>query len=238
MKESVQCWAVVPAAGTGTRMGADIPKQYLPLCGKPVIEHTLGRLAAVEAVTGVVVAVAEGDPRWSSLRLGFNKPLIRVNGGAERCHSVLNALDELIFRGEEGGWVLVHDAARPCVRVADIKRLISAVREWPDGGLLGAPVSDTVKRADGEGRVLSTVDREGLWRALTPQMFPLQRLHAALSDAVSRRLLVTDEASAIELAGGVPRMVEGCADNIKITRPADLAMAEFFLRQQENAPCV
>ncbi len=236
MNETFRRWAVVPAAGTGSRMGAEIPKQYLPLCGRPVIEHTLRRLASVEGIGGIVVAVGENDSWWPRLQMGLVKPLISVTGGAERCHSVLNALDELKRRGEEG-WVLVHDAARPCVRVADIERLISAVEGRTTGGLLGTPVSDTVKRTDGRGEVLSTVDREGLWRAFTPQMFPLGPLYRALGDAVARGERVTDEASAMELAGHAPLMVEGHADNIKITRPADLAMAEFFLRQQERESC-
>ncbi len=239
MKEAVQCWAVVPAAGTGSRMGTEIPKQYLSLCGRPVIEHTLRRLACVESVAGIVVAVSQSDSRWSDIRPSLAKPLLQVTGGAERCHSVLNALDHLLAQGEaEDGWVLVHDAARPCVRVADIERLATLLAEGGSaGGLLGTPVCDTVKRADGDGRVLSTVNRSGLWRALTPQMFPLGVLYEALKDAIARGQLVTDEASAMELAGHTPLMVEGHADNIKITRPADLAMAEFFLRQQGEQSC-
>ncbi len=237
MQESVQCWAVVPAAGTGSRMGTAVPKQYLPLGNAMLIEHTLRRLAAAHCITGIVVAVGEADDRWSDVAADVGKPVITVAGGAERCHSVLHALGELMAREQPDEWVLVHDAARPCVRVDDIERLAFAVRGHSVGGLLGIPLSDTVKRVDREGAVIRTVDRQGLWRALTPQMFRLRLLHDALSAATVAGELVTDEASAMELAGYSPLMVEGGADNIKVTRPADLAMADFFLRQQERVPC-
>ncbi len=237
MRNSPRCWAVVPAAGIGSRMGTDIPKQYLPLNGRPVIEHTLQRLASVEEVAGIVVAVGDHDSWWSTIRPLPHKPLIRVSGGAERCHSVLNALETLHERGVSEEWVLVHDAARPCVRRDDVERLIRTVGETGKGGLLGAPVCDTVKRVDEEGCVIATVERTGLWRAFTPQMFPLGALHRALVDAMEKGELVTDEASAMELAGHRPLMVEGRGDNIKITRPADLALAELFLRRQEEESC-
>ncbi len=234
MKELVQCWAVVPAAGTGSRMGANIPKQYLPLGGSTIIGHTLQRLASSSCIAGIVVAVGADDEWWPTAKPDIGKPLVVVTGGAERCHSVLNATNKLITMGLRDEWVLVHDAARPCVRVTDIEKLVSTLHNSSAGGLLGAPVNDTVKRADGGGNIVATVDREGLWRALTPQMFRLQLLHDALASAISTRELVTDEASAMELAGYTPQLVEGHADNIKITRPADLAMAEFFLQQQDN----
>lgn len=234
MKEPVQCWAVVPAAGIGSRMGTDIPKQYLPLCGGTIIEHTLRRLASADSVVGIVVAVGADDEWWSTIKPDINKPVVTVTGGAERCHSVLNALDKLLVMVRSDEWVMVHDAARPCVRAADIEKLVSALLHSPAGGLLGMPVNDTVKRADEDGTVIATVDRDGLWRALTPQMFRLQPLHDALASAIADRRVVTDEASAMELAGYTPQLIEGHSDNIKITRPADLAMAEFFLQQQDN----
>jgi len=235
MKKSVQCWAVVPAAGIGSRMEADIPKQYLPLRGGTIIEHTLRRLALVDCVVGIVVAVGQDDEWWSTIKPDINKPLITVTGGVERCHSVLNALDKLLTKTRSDEWVMVHDAARPCVRVADIEKLVLALLRSPAGGLLGMPVNDTVKRADEDGTVIATVERDGLWRALTPQMFRLQPLRDALASAIANRRLVTDEASAMELAGYAPHLIEGHSDNIKITRPADLAMAEFFLQQQDNS---
>ncbi len=235
MKELVQCWAVVPAAGTGSRMGEKIPKQYLSLRGSTIIEYTLQRLASSNCVAGIVVAVAADDERWSTVKPDIDKPLVTVNGGVERCHSVLNAVNKLITMGQQNEWVLVHDAARPCVRVADIERLVSTLQDSPVGGLLGTPVNDTVKRTDSSGMIVTTVEREGLWRALTPQMFRIRPLHDALVSAISARKLVTDEASAMELAGFEPLLIEGHADNIKITRPSDLVMAEFLLQQQDSS---
>lgn len=233
---STRYWAVVPAAGTGRRMGSETPKQYLPLAGRPVIEHTLRRLAAHPAISGIVVAVREEDHFWTELQptLELSVPLHAVHGGVERCHSVLNALEALALLSDSEDWVLVHDAARPCLTQNDISRLIEALREHPAGGLLGTPVSDTVKQIGGTGEIAATVDREHLWRALTPQMFRRKALHDALQGALSAGLLVTDDASAMELAGWAPRMVEGRADNIKITSPGDLALAEFYLARQED----
>jgi 2-C-methyl-D-erythritol 4-phosphate cytidylyltransferase len=229
-------WAVVPAAGIGTRVGGERPKQYLSLCGKTVIEHSLQRLLTHTKIAGVVVALGPDDLYGKNLlekTLICEKPLIAVNGGAERCHSVLNALRRLSEFAGPHDWVLVHDAVRPCLRHDDIDKLIDAVSRHPDGGLLGVQVSDTVKRAGSSGEVLETLDRNELWRAQTPQIFQLAALTQALSDAVERQLNVTDEAAAMSLAGAVPIMVEGHPDNIKITYLTDLALAQFYLRQQE-----
>lgn len=228
-----RCFVVVPAAGSGRRMGAQVPKQYLPLAGRTVIEHTLTRITSHARITHTVVAINPGDRWWPDVaaRLGLAR-LEVAEGGSERCHSVLNALDRLAVSAHDNDWVLVHDAARPCVRAGDIERLVTTLMDHPVGGLLGLPVSDTVKRADGRHEVLETVNREGLWRALTPQMFRLGPLREALRAAVIADRLVTDEASAMELAGYRPRMVEGQADNIKITRPGDLALAELYLQLQ------
>jgi len=213
-------------------MGGDRPKQYLPLAGRTVIEHTLSRLGGHPGVNGVVVALAPDDPYWTGVAPMLKVPLYTVDGGEERCHSVLNALRRLREVASPEDWVLVHDAARPCLRSDDIDRLIEQAGSHRIGGLLGVPVSDTVKRADSEGEVMETVDRTGLWRALTPQMFRIEVLYEALLAALERGLVVTDEASAIEAAGFRPLMVAGHADNIKITHPADLALAELFLKQQ------
>ncbi|MFP5507268.1 MAG: 2-C-methyl-D-erythritol 4-phosphate cytidylyltransferase, partial [Gammaproteobacteria bacterium] len=178
------------------------------------------------------VAVAGGDPYWPTLRCELPCPLIVAPGGAERADSVLNALQVLRERAADDDWVLVHDAARPCVRADDLRRLIDALRDDPVGGLLAVPVRDTMKQATDDGRCAATVDRSRLWHALTPQMFRLGALRAALIAAHTDGIAVTDDASALEHAGQRPRLVEGHADNIKITRPEDLALAEFFLRQQ------
>ncbi len=229
-------WAVVPAAGIGSRMQAAVPKQYLKLAGRCVIEHTLARLCAHPAIEAVVVSLSATDEWWQGLDTNcFDKPIITVEGGAERCHSVLNGLAALSGRAGSDDWVLVHDAARPCLRLEDIDRLIEQLSTHSAGGLLGLPVADTMKRTDVGGEVVDTVSRDGLWRALTPQMFRLQALKQALECALEDGYLVTDEASAMEYAGHRPLMVEGFADNIKITRPQDLALAALYLQQQERA---
>lgn len=229
-------WAVVPAAGVGRRMGADIPKQYLRLGGRTVLEHTLtalaGPLTDIGALAGVVVAISAEDPYWSGLSIELACPLLTAPGGAERADSVLNALAALYEQAADADWVLVHDAARPCVRREDLATLIAELRDDPVGGLLAVPVRDTMKQADAEQRCAATVDRNRLWHALTPQMFRLGALRDALQTARAAGIAVTDDASAMEHAGLRPRLVEGHADNLKITRPEDLALAEFYLRQQ------
>ena len=222
----------MPAAGAGNRMGAEIPKQYLSLANKRVIEHSLERLSAHPRIGGVVVVLGPHDRWWRERKPGNGSWLRRVDGGAERCHSVLNGLRALADEAGEDDWVLVHDAARPCVHPADIERLIDELADHPVGGLLGVAVRDTMKRTDPSGNVRETVRREGLWHALTPQMFRLGLLTRALQEAIVSGCLVTDEAQAIELVGEVPRIVEGRPDNIKITRPEDMSLAELFLRRQ------
>ncbi len=215
-------------------MGAAIPKQYLPLLGSTVIEHTVRCFLTHARIKGVVVVIAPHDPHWDQLQLKNAASLLIAEGGVERYHSVLNGLAKLAGVAQPHDWVLVHDAARPCIRHADVDHLIATLADYPAGGLLGVPVSDTVKRADSQGNVLETVSRVGLWRALTPQMFRLDDLSRALRHVVDNNLIVTDEAAAMELAGFSPRMVAGHADNIKITHPQDLALAELYLKQQEN----
>ncbi len=225
-------WALVPAAGVGRRMQADRPKQYLDLGGRPVLLHTLEALYACSHIAGVVVARNTDDPWWAALSFSFDRPLWEAPGGAERADSVRNGLSVLAEHAHDDDWVLVHDAARPCLRLADIERLIETLRDHPVGGLLAVPVRDTMKQADAGGAVAATLDRSRLWHALTPQMFRLDALRQALARAHARGETVTDESSAMELAGLHPRLVEGHADNIKITRPEDLALAGFFLKQQ------
>lgn len=233
-----QFWAVIPAAGVGKRMQADRPKQYLPLHNKTVIEHTLDRLLSLDEITGVILSISEGDEYWPELEYTTDKPLLIASGGKERCDSVLNALSLLSLKIDqtENIWVLVHDAARPCVRPEDIQHLIKIASSKDDGGLLALPVRDTMKRSlsNESSQVESTVEREGLWHALTPQMFSLNLLMDALSVAQQKKLLVTDDASAMELAGYHPQLVEAHEDNIKITRAFDLKLAELFLQNQSD----
>lgn len=221
-------WCVVPAAGRGLRVGGDRPKQYLPLGGRLLIEHTLDRLARHPRVAGLLVVLSSGDELWPGISALQGKPVLTTLGGAERCDSVLAGLQALPADVNDGDFVLVHDAARPCVRLADISRLIELGTQG-DGGLLGAPLRDTLKRADEAGRSALTEPRELRWRAFTPQMFRRGALSAALGEASRRGVTVSDEAMAMELAGHAPLLVEGAEDNIKVTTAADFALAEFLL---------
>ncbi|BAO44572.1 2-C-methyl-D-erythritol 4-phosphate cytidylyltransferase [Thiolapillus brandeum] len=218
----------MPAAGAGRRMGADIPKQYLQIHGKAVIDWTLETLLSHEDIETVTVALSSQDEYWPDTQSAADHRIQTVAGGRERCHSVLNALEALSQENDENDWVLVHDAARPCVRPEDISRLVQQASAH-GGGVLGVPVHDTMKRTDTQGRILETVERDRLWHAFTPQMFPLGKLHDSLQAALAAGIAVTDEASAMEWAGCQPLMVEGASSNIKITRPADLLLAEFYL---------
>ncbi|MCF5891062.1 2-C-methyl-D-erythritol 4-phosphate cytidylyltransferase [Aeromonas veronii] len=218
--------AIVPAAGIGSRMGADCPKQYLQLAGKTILEHTLERLLSHPAIAQVIVALALHDRWFEALPVAADPRIVRVEGGAERAFSVLNGLH--VAQGE---WVLVHDAARPCLTHGDLDALIATAMNC-GGAILGSRVRDTMKRSDGEGNIIATVEREQLWHALTPQMFPTRALKRALEEGLLLGATITDEASAMERAGFAVRMVEGRADNIKVTRPEDLSLAGLFLSQQ------
>jgi 2-C-methyl-D-erythritol 4-phosphate cytidylyltransferase len=221
-------WCVVPAAGRGTRVGGDCPKQYLPLAGRPLIEHTLERLAAHPRIAGLLVTLSAADEHWPRITSLNGKPVLTAIGGVERCDSVLAGLDALPESVGGDDFVLVHDAARPCVRLVDIGRLID-LASAAGGGLLGAPLRDTLKRADAAGRSSLTEPRDQRWRAFTPQMFRRGPLSAALREAARRGVNPSDEAMAMEQAGFAPLLVEGAEDNIKVTTAADFALAEFLL---------
>jgi 2-C-methyl-D-erythritol 4-phosphate cytidylyltransferase len=234
MSDPVRFHAIVPAAGAGARMGADLPKQYLVLAGRTVLEHSLDVLLACERVETVVLVLSAGDEHWPRIRDRYtNHRLKTASGGAERCHSVLNGLDQLAGTASGDDWVLVHDAARCCVRHEDVELLMTTLETDPVGGLLGTPVADTLKQVGSDDLVQRTVDREGMWRALTPQMFRLGPLRDALQLAIGQGVMVTDDAAAMEMAGQRPRMIQGHADNIKVTRPADLQLAEFYLQSRK-----
>lgn len=218
-------------------MNSPVPKQYLPLLGRLVILHTLERLCAHARIQGVLVGVAPDDQDWQQLATNLKrlpKFLGTSDGGVTRAHTVLNGLKALAKHAKPDDWVLVHDAVRPCVRRDDIDKLIAAVSAGEEGGLLAFPVADTVKRVDNAGRVLETISREGLWRAATPQMFRIDKLAQALEQAMKTGKEITDEASAIEAIGGQPRVVACHGDNIKITLPQDLALAELYMKQQQG----
>ncbi|MBK5937010.1 MAG: 2-C-methyl-D-erythritol 4-phosphate cytidylyltransferase [Halorhodospira halophila] len=231
-------WAVIPAAGVGRRMGGgDGPKQYRSLLGRPVIGWALERLLGHPKVAGAVVALAADDGYWNALGLADelpDKPVHRVDGGAERRDSVRAALDYLSGIAGPEDRVLVHDAVRPCLSAAELDRLIEEGGPAADGALLATPVRDTLKRA-AAGCVDATVSRDGLWQAQTPQLFPLERLSAALDAALAAGVAVTDEAQAVEWHGGHPRLVTGEAGNLKITHQADLDLAAAVLAAQRAA---
>lgn len=221
-------WCVVPAAGRGTRVGGDCPKQYLPLAGRSLIEHTLDRLAAHPQIAGLMVVLGPRDTLWSGLSALHGKPVVTAVGGAQRSDSVLAGIQALPASVAAEDFVLVHDAARPCVRHADIARLIEQ-GSIADGALLGAPLRDTLKLADEHSRSLLTEPRDRRWRAFTPQMFRRAQLTAALLQAAQLQVSVSDEAMAMERAGFSPLLIEGAEDNIKVTTAADFALAEFLL---------
>ena len=227
-------WAIVPAAGIGQRMGSDIPKQYLPLANKPVLRHSLEKLLAVQAVQSVVVVLHAEDSHFKSLSLGGDR-LRTAIGGAERQQSVLNGLDALRDQAEEDDWVLVHDAVRPCVLVSDIENLLGQLQSHEVGGLLAAPQDNTLKRMEASGHIEATVNRQNIWQAYTPQAFRFGILHQALTVAAESGVAVTDESSAVEALGLKPLLVEGDRNNVKITRAADLALAELILQAQNTA---
>ncbi len=223
-------WAVIPAAGSGMRMGSSIPKQYLSLAGRTVIERVLDVLLAEPAIAGVTVAVAADDPYWRRYLPGtHDKPVRIASGGETRAHSVLNALLTLDDELEEGDWVLVHDAARPCLHPRDISSLLHAVGDDSVGGILAVPVADTLKHVDEERMIDGTPDRSGLWRAFTPQMFRYRLLKEALQAALAAGETPSDEAGALARLRHPVKVVEGRSDNIKITRPDDIALAEAIL---------
>ncbi|WP_233574960.1 2-C-methyl-D-erythritol 4-phosphate cytidylyltransferase [Stagnimonas aquatica] len=227
-------WAVVPAAGGGTRMGLNRPKQYLPLRGRSLIEWSLQPLLDAGWIDGIVVVLAKSDSEFASLALAGHPKIVVTTGGAARADSVLAGLATVAARAAafEDVRVLVHDAARPCLEASALERLREECGE-PHGGLLALPCTDTLKRAK-SNKVVETVDRAFYWRAQTPQLFPLTLLSAALQECRARDLEVTDEASAMERAGYKPRLVRGHESNLKVTYPEDLPLAEFWLSRRER----
>lgn len=222
-------WALVPAAGSGRRFGGEVPKQYLHAAGKPLIEHALEALLSHPGIDGAVVALAAGDPLWPGWTTLHGKPVVACSGGGERADSVLAALQALPDGVADDELLLVHDAARPNLGAGDITKLVEAASAHADGAILAAPVRDTLKRADLATKIASTEPRDGLWRALTPQAFRRGLLRRALESARADGIVVTDEAMAVERLGLHPALVEGREDNLKVTTPADLALAEFLL---------
>lgn len=227
-------WVVVPAAGLGARMQTATAKQYLKLSGKTVLDHTLTRLTSYQHFAKVVVATSKEDTLWPTTPWATHSAIINTEGGQDRAHSVLNGLIALQGLAKPDDWVLVHDAARPCITHADLDHLIEQLSMDAVGGVLGAPVRDTMKRTDNINRIIKTEEREQLWHAFTPQMFRFSVLFNALKTGLEKNYTITDEASAVELTGMQPKMVAGRMDNIKITYPGDIELAEFYLHQQKH----
>ena len=224
-------FAIVPAAGTGSRFGAEKPKQYLDLQGRPLIFHKLAALTSHPMIERVWVVLSPEDEQWHRYDwspLGAKLETVRC-GGDTRAESVRNGLRAAAMVATDNDWVLVHDAARPCLSAAMLDALFAQLSDDPVGGILAVPVADTVKRADAEQRIAATEPRDGLWQAQTPQMFRYGQLEKALENATA----VTDEASAIEALGLRPKLVRGDATNLKVTWPADLALAAMILRARK-----
>ena len=225
---------MIPAAGASSRFGGSIPKPYLRIAGRSLLEHAMRTLLRHPGVAGGVVVLAAGDRRWSRLPAALRARVGTTLGGASRAISVLNGLQAL-ERALAKDWVLVHDAARPCLPPADLARLVAACRHDTVGGLLALPVAETLKHADAGARSARSVTRDGLWRAQTPQMFRHGQLVRALTRAIGEGFEPTDEAAAIECLGLQPRLVEGSPLNVKVTRPADLAFAKVAVRLLQGA---
>lgn len=240
-KSAPRYWAILPAAGVGSRMQADRPKQYLLLQGQFLMDHTLQVMLSYPKFEQLVLVLSETDPYWPQSLFVTDSRIIRAPGGSERCYSVLNGLKALEGKAADNDWVAVHDVARPCLQHGDLDRLFSALENSAAentaacGAILASPTRDTMKRGvkqpDGTVAIDHTVEREQLWHALTPQVFRYTELKQALEFCLQNTLEVTDEASALEQIKQQPLLVEGRADNIKVTRPEDLALAELFLSQ-------
>lgn len=230
-------WAIVPASGVGHRMQGQKPKQYLPLDGKTIIEHTLDRLLSFDGIDGVVLVLRPDDRDWQTINYQSEKPLITTSGGELRQHSVFNGLLKLLGQKLDDPYAMVHDAVRPLVCHADLRKLIEAAIDHSAGALLALPITDTLKHQDQDSNIDRTVPRAGLWRAFTPQLFKAKLLHRALEQVIENDREVTDDASAIESLGLRPRLVECNAENIKITWPEDLSLATQILRRQQEENC-
>ena len=249
ISSKAKLWVVIPAAGSGSRMQESVPKQYLSINGSAIIEHTIKVFLDNHEIEKIIVPLADNDQRFSQLNVAKDHRVATTVGGSSRAHSVLNGLIALSAEGspsivedsqslvkdsqslvKDSDWVLVHDAARPCLSCASLKHLIDSLRDDDVGGILAVLAKDTLKRASKTQAIMSTVDRSDIWQAQTPQMFRYGLLKAALTSAIEQHVDITDEASALEHLGYQPKLVVGDARNLKVTTPEDLALAEFLLR--------
>lgn len=226
-------WVIIPAAGIGKRMEASLSKQYLNLHGKTVLENTLQCFLDLPQINKIVLVLNSNDSIWPTLAIAAHPKIVTVTGAERRCDSVLNGLLYLQDYAKPEDWVLVHDAVRPCLQQSDIEKLMNELVNHPVGGILAAPIRDTLKRTDQDGNILATLERDYVFTALTPQMFRFNKLLVAMQQAVANNA-PTDEAAAIEALGEKPLIIKGRSDNIKITYPEDLLLAEKILMSQKN----
>lgn len=227
-------WVVIPAAGIGSRMQSERPKQYLPLIDKCVLEESVAPFINMQEVKRIIVAVKPGDATWSTLSLSHHAKVEGIAGGKERYHSVLHGLQHIQAQAQLDDWVIVHDGVRPCLTQEEIYDLLRAVEGHRVGGVLGVPVRDTTKVVNHAGSIVRTTDRSILWNALTPQIFRYGLLLNAINKAIQEKKTPTDEAQAIELADRIPIMIKGRYTNIKITEPDDLHYARFLLNHRKQ----
>ena len=222
-------WALIPAAGIGTRMKSELPKQYLEIDGKTILEHSLSKFLEHPSIDKVVVALHPKDNHWAKIKIANHSKIITVEGGATRAESVLNGLKAIQQQHQQEDWVMVHDAARPCLDAGSIDALIQAGNESKHGAILAIPSVDTVKLANANQTIDKTLNREQIWLAQTPQYFPVQTLADAIETGLEQGLAITDEASAIEAQGMHPALVIGTRKNIKVTEPEDMMLASVWL---------
>lgn len=232
LKSKSKFWVVLPAAGSGSRMRQTVPKQYLTINGKAVIEHAIDVFLSNPEIQNIMVCLPVGDQRFSQMPFSENPRVATTAGGESRASSVLNGLRALV--ADDQDWVLVHDAARPCLSAQLLCHLIEQLRDDEVGGILAVPVKDTLKQSSRDQRIASTVDRSTIWQAQTPQMFRYGLLKVALAHAIDNGIEITDEASSLEASGYQPKLVEGDARNLKITTSEDLELAEFLLKPKVN----
>lgn len=233
MSNIARYWVVIPAAGVGKRMGVDKPKQYIPVNDKTILEHTINCFINRDEIEAVVVAISKADEYWPDLAISKHEKIITAPGGDERYQSVFNGLQGLKNKADDNDWVLVHDAARPCLNQSAIDRLMIELRTHDVGGILAMPCRDTMKRANESSEIVDTVERESLWHAQTPQMFKFGKLFTAIEKIVNENIIVTDESMAMELAGYKPLLVEGHQENIKITHKDDLQYIDLYLTEMK-----
>ncbi len=222
-------WAIIPAAGIGSRMGSDIPKQYLEIGSKTILEHSASNFLKHPQIHKVIIVLHPDDDRWHKLAIAKDPKIVTVTGGEERADSVLAGLEYIQQNGGADDWVMVHDAARPCLYTLHIDNLLHARKTSPDGVILAVPSYDTVKFVDKTQTIDRTIKREAIWLAQTPQFFPCKNLQSCIKHALADSFEVTDESSAMESKGYRPALVTGSRRNIKVTEQEDLLLASVIL---------